>query len=267
VAHELRGGEVGRALRSLPIEHTEHRELPERHAAVGPQPPNELAEHQAEIGRRLHHRIVRHVRTIPTRMSTALLYVYRMPIEFLPRETALVLVDLQQGITSMPTIHPADAIVERAAALAVAFRERALPVALVRVSFAADGADSVRVAVDQQSPPLKLGPDFATYRAEIGSAPDDIQITKRGWDGFFGTELDLQLRRRGIRGIVLGGIRTCIGVESTARTGFALNYAQVLATDATTDVSLEAHENSLRHIFPRISRLAETDAIIAALPS
>jgi nicotinamidase-related amidase len=190
-----------------------------------------------------------------------------MPIDSLPPETALVLVDLQLGITSMPTIHPADDIVERAAALAVAFRERGLPVALVRVSFAEDGADAVQVPVDQQPPPMKLGPDFATLRPELGNAPGDIVITKRGWDGFFGTELDLQLRRRGIGTIVLGGIRTCIGVESTARTGFALNYAQVLATDATTDVSLEAHENSLRHIFPRISRLAATDAIIAALPS
>jgi nicotinamidase-related amidase len=46
---------------------------------------------------------------------------------------------------------------------------------------------------------------------ELGAAPDDIHITKRGWDAFFGTELDLQLRRRGVGSIVLVGVRTSIG--------------------------------------------------------
>jgi nicotinamidase-related amidase len=188
-----------------------------------------------------------------------------MPLDALPRESALVLVDLQHGITAMPTVHPADEIVERAARLAHAFRARELPVALVRVAFAPDGADAVRVPVDEQPPPMTVGPDFATYRPELGSAPGDILITKRGWDAFFGTELDLQLRRRGVRCIVLAGIRTCIGVESTARTGFALNYEQVIATDAISDTSAEAHDNSVRRIFPRLARLAEADAILAVL--
>jgi nicotinamidase-related amidase len=188
-----------------------------------------------------------------------------MPLAPLPRESALVLVDLQYGITAMPTIHPAEEIVDRAARLAHAFRARKLPVALIRVAFAADGADAVRVPVDEQPPPMAIGPDFATYRSELGNGAGDILITKRGWDAFFGTELDLQLRRRGIRCIVLAGIRTCIGVESTARTGFALNYEQVFATDAISDTSAEAHDNSVRRIFPRLGRLAGSEAILAAL--
>jgi nicotinamidase-related amidase len=190
-----------------------------------------------------------------------------MPVTSLPRETALVLIDLQHGITALPTIHDADGVVTRAAELARAFRERGMPVVRVRVAFAPDGADAVKVPVDEQPPPMATGPDFATWRPELGSAPGDIEITKRGWDAFFGTELDLQLRRRGVRGIVLAGIRTCIGVESTARTGFLLNYEQVMATDAITDTSAEGHANSVRVIFPRLGRLATTAAIIAALPA
>jgi nicotinamidase-related amidase len=188
-----------------------------------------------------------------------------MPLDVLPRDSALVLVDLQHGITAMPTVHDADLVVTRAAELAQAFRARAMPVARVRVAFAADGADAVRVPVDEQPPPMTVGPDFATWRPELGSSPRDIEITKRGWDAFFGTELDLQLRRRGVRCIVLAGIRTCIGVESTARTGFALNYAQVVATDAISDTSAEAHDNSVLRILPRLARLARSAEIIAAL--
>ncbi|MBA3338937.1 MAG: isochorismatase family protein [Geodermatophilaceae bacterium] len=168
-------------------------------------------------------------------------------------------------ITSLPTIHPADEVVSRAAHLAQVFRARGLPVTLVRVAFASDGGDTVAVPVDEQPPRMDLGPNFATYRSEIGTGPTDIEITKRGWDGFFGTELDLQLRRRGVRCIVLAGIRTAIAVESTARTGFALNYAQVVAGDAISDTSAEAHDNSVRRVLPRLSRLATTEAIIGAL--
>jgi nicotinamidase-related amidase len=189
-----------------------------------------------------------------------------MPIDALGRDSALVLIDLQHGITAMPTVHDANAVVARAGELAHAFRARSLPVARVRVAFAPDGADAVRVPAEEQPPPMTVGPDFAIWRAELGSAPSDIEITKRGWDAFFGTELDLQLRRRGVRCIVLAGIRTCIGVESTARTGFALNYAQVVATDAISDTSAEAHDNSVRRILPRLARLATSAQIIAALP-
>ena len=192
-----------------------------------------------------------------------------MPIDTLPpaSEIALVLIDLQHGITSLPTIHPSDEIVARAARLAEAFRAHGAPVVRVRVAFSPDGGDSVRVPVDEQPPAMLVGPDFATYRPELGNGANDIEITKRGWDAFFGTELDLQLRRRGVRCIVLAGIRTAIGVESTARTGFALNYAQVIATDAVSDTSAHAHENSVGIILPRLARLADSDAIIAALSS
>jgi nicotinamidase-related amidase len=108
-------------------------------------------------------------------------------------------------------------------------------------------------------------PDFSELCDEIGSGPTDIIITKRQWDAFYGTELDLQLRRRKITGIVLAGISTSIGVESTARHGRELGYEIAIARDAVTDMSREAHENSLQRIFPRLGQVDTTDAIVRAI--
>ena len=188
-----------------------------------------------------------------------------MPVQQLDPRTALVLIDLQKGITALPTATPSDVIVERAAQLARAFRERNLPVVRVRVAFSPDGGDMLRARVDAQPPTGGRPADWAELREEIGSGPTDILITKRQWDAFFGTELDLQLRRRKITGIVLAGISTSIGVESTARHGRELDYQIAIASDAVTDMVREAHENSLTRIFPRLGQVDTTARIIAAL--
>jgi nicotinamidase-related amidase len=67
--------------------------------------------------------------------------------------TALVLIDLQYGITALPTAHPADDIVLRSAALANACREHHLPVVATRVGFSADGGDVVRKHHQWKVPP------------------------------------------------------------------------------------------------------------------
>jgi nicotinamidase-related amidase len=137
----------------------------------------------------------------------------------------------------------------------------------VRVAFSPDGGDVLRARVDAQPPSGARGADWAELRPEIGSGPHDILITKRQWDAFFGTELDLQLRRRKITGIVIAGISTSIGVESTARHGRELAYEIAIARDAVTDMVREAHENSIQRIFPRLGQVDSTGAIIGALPS
>ncbi|MCW3001236.1 MAG: hypothetical protein JWQ20_534 [Conexibacter sp.] len=188
-----------------------------------------------------------------------------MPVTSLDLPAALVLVDLQKGVAALPTIHPTAAVLERSAALAAAFRERDLPVVRVRVAFSPDGGDALRTPVDAAPAAITPGPDFAELCPEIGDGPTDLHIVKRQWDAFHGTELDLQLRRRGMVTVVYAGIATSIGVESTARHGRELGYAQVIASDAVTDMVDTAHDNALTTIFPRLARLDSTDAIIAAL--
>jgi nicotinamidase-related amidase len=112
-----------------------------------------------------------------------------------------------------------------------------------------------------QTPP----PDWADLVPEVGPKPGDFVITKHQWGAFYGTELDLQLRRRGITTIVLSGIATNFGVESTARFAFEYGYHQVFAEDAMSALSTEEHQFTVSKIFPRIGLVRKTEEILADL--
>ncbi|WP_030202126.1 isochorismatase family protein [Streptomyces sp. NRRL S-87] len=183
--------------------------------------------------------------------------------------TALVLVDLQKGILARDTVHPTDEILRRAVRLAEAFRTRGLPVVLVKVAFHPDGGDLPPADVDRRTFPDTAPPaEFSELPAELTGGPgteQDVVVTKRHWGAFTGTELDLQLRRRGIDTIVLGGISTSIGVESTARSAWELSYGLLFVQDATTDLDADSHAHSFGKIFPRIGHVTTTDEVLAAL--
>ena len=136
------------------------------------------------------------------------------------------------------------------------------PVVRVSIQFSPDGGDLLRGRTDSSGPAIAPGADFAELDPRVPSAADDLQVTKRGWDAFTGTELDSRLRRRGVRSVVIGGIATSIGVESTARTARELGYEVVIAHDAVTDLVASAHATSLDVILPRIARL-ESAAVLA----
>ncbi len=75
-----------------------------------------------------------------------------MSLTTLDARTALVAIDLQQAIVAMPTQpYPGPEVVARTAELADAFRSHGLPVVLVRVSFATDGADAVPGRTERQA--------------------------------------------------------------------------------------------------------------------
>jgi nicotinamidase-related amidase len=185
-----------------------------------------------------------------------------------PRKTALVLIDLQQGVVSRPCApHPAVKVVANAARLADRFRELGATVVLVHVTFHPDFKDALNPPADAAAPfnPSALPPTWADLMPELGPQPGDLVITKRQWGAFHGTELDLQLRRRDVRTIVLGGISTNIGVESTARSAYEHGYAQILVEDAMASSSVEMHEFTVKNIFPRIGHVRSTDQVLAAL--
>ncbi|MFA3878255.1 hydrolase [Streptomyces sp. MMCC 100] len=189
-----------------------------------------------------------------------------MTVTALDRRTALVVVDLQAGIVAAPTEPYSGAeVVARSAELAEAFRARDLPVVLVRVSFAADGADAVpgRTEATGAGGPRPEGWDVVVD--ELAGHPGDITVTKRNWGAFHGTGLDVQLRRRGVTQIVLTGIATSIGVESTARAAHEHGYHVTLATDAMSDMSAEAHRGSVERIFPRLGETGTTREILELL--
>lgn len=173
--------------------------------------------------------------------------------------TALVLVDLQKGITALPTAHPSSEIVERSARLADAFRERGLPVVLVRVTGGAPGRTEGPAGGGD------LPADWADLVPELGRQDSDIVVTKQQWGAFYGTDLDLRLRRHGVTQVVIAGIATSIGVESTARAAHEHGYHVTVATDAVTDMDADAHRNSVEKIFPRLGETDTAEAIAKLL--
>ena len=179
--------------------------------------------------------------------------------------TALILIDLQDGITALPTVDPSDQIVARGARLADGFRAHKKLVVATRVAFSPDGGDVIKTRTATNGADRTPTPDYGEFRSELKLGNGDISITKRGWNAFYGTDLDLELRRRKITGIVLAGISTSIGVESAARAANERGYELTIVTDAVTDTARGAHLNSLEVIFPRIAELATTDDVLSAL--
>jgi len=188
------------------------------------------------------------------------------PLALDPQSTALVLIDLQRGIAGRPTApHQATDVVARARSLAERFRQVGAPVVLVRVAFAPDGRDRLAPRVDAAGWSGPVSPDFSDLVPELGPKEGDLVITKRQWGAFYGTELDLELRRRGIRTIVLGGISTNFGVESTARDAYERGYELVFAEDAMAGQTAEAHRFATTTIFPRIGIVRSSEEVLAAL--
>jgi nicotinamidase-related amidase len=183
-----------------------------------------------------------------------------------PKSTALVLIDLQNGITSRSTApHAAADVVSRAARLADAFRKHGSTVMLVRVAFATDGSDRLKTPTDEQPPAMTPSPDWSEIVKELGPRAGDVIITKHQWGAFYGTELDLNLRRRGVKTIVIGGISTNFGVESTARDAYERAFALVFVEDATAAMSAEGHAFAMTNIFPRLGLVRSTSEVLGAL--
>ncbi len=141
-----------------------------------------------------------------------------------PRTTALVLIDVQKGVLSMPLApHGAAQVVQNAARLGLHFDEVGALVVLVHVAFSGAAVDRLSQPVDAASPAPtgSLPADWAEFAPEIAALRAGVVITKRQWGAFYGTELDLQLRRRGVATIVLAGVATNFGVEFDGARGVA----------------------------------------------
>jgi nicotinamidase-related amidase len=169
---------------------------------------------------------------------------------------ALIIIDLQKGIARLPTVHPAGEIIGRAARLARAFRVRNLPVVLVNVTGTAPGR------TDAARPTVSLPPDWADLVPELEQHPDDHIVSKQRWGAFHGTTLDDYLRLRGVTQVVLAGVATSAGVESTARSAYDLGYHVALVVDAMTDRDADAHRHSVEKIFPRLGQTVTTDRVL-----
>lgn len=179
-----------------------------------------------------------------------------MTVTTLDPKPALIVVDLQKGVVSLPTAHPMDIVVKNAAALAQAFRNRGWPVVLVNVAGGAPGrTERPRGLKD-------LPPGWTDLVPELNRQPQDHAVTKHTPGAFTRTDLEAHLKRTCVTQVVIAGVATSNGVEVTARQAYELGFHVVLATDAMSDLQEDAHAWSVTRVFPRIGETGTTREII-----
>ena len=183
-----------------------------------------------------------------------------MALTTIDATTALIVVDLQKGLLGAPFVDPIAEVVERSARLAAAFRSHRLPVVLVNVAGGAPGRTEMpRRALDT------LSEGFTDFIPELGQQSEDIVVTKRTWGAFASSDLGERLTALGVTQVVVTGVATGTGVEATARQAYEAGFNVTLAIDAMTDRRPDAHDYSIRNVFPRLGETGSTDDIIALL--
>ena len=182
-----------------------------------------------------------------------------MPLTALDPQTALIVVDLQRGIVGLSSIHPIAEVINRTCSLIEAFRLNELPVVLVNVAGGAPGR------TEQPKRHQTFLEGWTDLIPELDPQPSDILVTKRTWGAFASTDLEARLKQKGVTQVVITGVATGTGVESTARQAYEQGFNVALAIDAMTDARPEAHDYSLKHVFPRLGETGTTQQILDLL--
>lgn len=181
-----------------------------------------------------------------------------------PEKTALVIIDLQKGIAKRElAAHSSEEVIGNSTKLIDSFTNNNGFVVLVRVS--TDGKDFPNPSTDLAGGQMNFPEGWDIYIPEIADTKNAHKITKRQWGAFYGTDLDLQLRRRGIDTIVLSGISTNIGVDTTAREAYQHGYNQIFVEDAMAAMTQEEHDFTCKYIFPKIGKIRSTEEVLSAL--
>ncbi|HEY3841334.1 MAG TPA: isochorismatase family protein [Bryobacteraceae bacterium] len=182
-----------------------------------------------------------------------------MALTKLDPNVALIVIDLQKGVVGVPAVHPIAEVIGRNAQLVDAFHERGLPVVLVHVTGMAPGR------TDVPRPAWSLPPDWTELVPELKQQDADLVVTKQRVGAFIDTSLDAHLRQLGVTQVMVTGVATSIGVESTARCAYDHGYNVVLVVDAMTDRDAGNHRHSVEKIFPRIGETTTTAEVLGQL--
>lgn len=182
-------------------------------------------------------------------------------LKLIAEKTALVVIDLQKGIVNRESSpYTCTQVVQNASRLANIFTKNGAFVVLVRVS-TIDGKDMVHPKTDSKMD-FQLQDGWDSLVPELENINNAHVVTKRQWGAFYGTDLALQLRRRGIDTIILCGISTSIGVDTTAREAYQHGYNQIFVEDAMTASTREEHDYVCKYIFPKIGQVRTLKEII-----
>lgn len=182
-----------------------------------------------------------------------------MPITAIDPKTALIVVDLQKGIVGLPLAHSVADVLARNAELLAAFRRRGLPVVLVNVAGGPGGRNDLGTGFPAPTP------EWTELAPELGFDDNDHLITKHSRSAFTRTGLNEWLRRQGVTQVVVSGIATSSGVESTVRDAHEQNFHVTVPIDAVTDTDGAAHDHTIARIYPRLAETGTTAHVLAAL--
>jgi nicotinamidase-related amidase len=183
-----------------------------------------------------------------------------MPLTILDPNTALNVIDLQKGLVNGNFIHPIRDVIDRTRALIDVFRAKNLPVVLVNVAGRAPGRTELGPRSD-----LSFSEGLTDLLPQLDQQSSDIVVTKQSWGAFATTNLEGQLKARGVTQVVVTGVATSGGVEATTRQAYEQGFNVTLTLDAMTDLRGEAHEYSISNVFPRVGETGSAEEIILLL--
>lgn len=211
-------------------------------------------------------------------------------IAFDPEKSAVVIVDMQNfdispgglfDLTDVDTTH-GQKVIAPIKALSAAARSAKLPVIYTKNVIPRDPV----LWPDEDSPWYQKG-DYRKFKSdpalqrgacidgnwgaeivdELAPAAGDLVVEKSCYSGFVNTDLDVILRRKGVRYLFLTGIGTPTCVEATARDAYFREYWPILISDCCGAILRETHEQALFAIKRRYGWATTSADLLAALKS
>lgn len=184
------------------------------------------------------------------------------PLTLAGRTCALIVIDLQVSNEHLPfQPHSFVDVVRNSNVVAAAVRSSGGLVAHTHVLL----TEMLDLPADETLPSTCMVPNGTEFAADAGPAPGDVVVAKRQWGAFYATDLDQQLRRRKIETLLIGGVATEFGVESTVRAAYDQGYDLVFVEDAISGATRDSSNFFMRTLFPRIGRVRSSAQVAAAL--
>jgi nicotinamidase-related amidase len=186
-----------------------------------------------------------------------------------PARTALLVMDYQPGIIGR--LEDGDALVARAREAIAVARAAAATIGYVRVAFTDEDFDALPddapMARIKAMPREHMHADSPATQVDERVAPveGDIVVRKTRVGPFLTTDLDQQLRARGIDTLLLAGISTSGVVLSTVRDAHDRDYRLYVIADATADPLPDVHAALIEKILPRQAEVVEVAELEALL--
>ncbi len=183
-----------------------------------------------------------------------------------PARTALLVMDYQAGLVHR--LPDAAALLGRVDVALADVRARGGHVGWVRVAF--DDADleaippssvMAHLVTPDRRDSLRADAPATQIHEALHPRPGDVAVRKTRVGAFTTTDLDRQLRDRGVTTLVLAGISTSGVVLSTVREAMDRDYRIVVLADACADPDPESHAFLTARIFPRHATVVDVDAL------